>query len=62
VCPAQLGTVEKTDSLTVGADTWEELTITTDALTEEGVIEVYVDCSGTAGNIFIDDWSSSITI
>lgn len=33
---------------------------TTPAALEDGVIEVYVDCDGTAGNIFVDDWSAQV--
>jgi hypothetical protein len=49
-------TVLATSSLTL-ADTWYLVTGTTAAVTDDGVIEVYVDCDGTAGNIFVDDWS-----
>jgi hypothetical protein len=44
-----------TDSLTVAADTWEELTVTATP-TEDGVCEYYLDCDGTAGNVFVDDF------
>ena len=60
VCPAQLGTAEKTDSLSVASGNWEQLSIVTDALNRNGVLECYVDCDGTAGDIFIDDWAVSI--
>jgi len=43
-----------TASLTVGASTWEELTVT-GTPNELGVVEYYLDCDGTAGNIFVDD-------
>ncbi len=43
-----------TDSLTVAADTWEELSVTFTP-TEAGVVEYYFDCDGTAGDAFVDD-------
>lgn len=45
------------DTLSVGTNTWEQLTGTTAAATDNGVAEFYVDCDGTAGNAFVDDWS-----
>lgn len=42
------------DSLTVGADTWEQLSVTATP-TETGVIEFFIDCDGTAGSVFVDD-------
>lgn len=47
------------DSLSVGADTWEELTGTSAAVTDDAVLEAYVEINGTAGNVFVDDWSVS---
>lgn len=41
-------------SLTVGANTWELLTVT-GTPNEAGVAEYYFDCDGTAGNIYVDD-------
>lgn len=47
------------DTLSVGAGTWEQLTgTTTPAAEENGVFEFYVDCDGSAGNVFVDDWSA----
>lgn len=43
-----------TDSLTVGASTWEELSVSATP-TETGTVEYYVDCDGTAGNVYVDD-------
>lgn len=43
-----------TDALTVAAGNWEELEVT-GTPNEAGVVEYYVDCDGTAGNIFVDD-------
>ena len=43
-----------TDSLTVGASTWEQLSVTGTA-TEDGFVEFYFDCDGTAGNVYVDD-------
>lgn len=46
-----------TSSLAV-ADTWYVVTGTCAAVTDDGIIEVYVDCDGTAGSIFLDDWAA----
>jgi len=47
-------------SLTVGIDTWEQLSGTTTPVAEEnGVLEFYVDCTGTAGAVYVDDWSAA---
>jgi hypothetical protein len=43
-----------TDTLSVGADEWEQLSVS-DTPTEIGVIEWYVDCDGTAGVVYVDD-------
>jgi hypothetical protein len=45
------------DTMTVGATTWEQLTGVTSAAGIDGVIEVYVDCDGSAGAIYVDDWT-----
>jgi uncharacterized protein (DUF2237 family) len=42
------------DTLSVGADTWETLSGTTPAATDDGVFECVVDCDGTAGAVFVD--------
>lgn len=39
------------------ADTWEQLTYTTAAPSENGAVEFYVDCDGSAGAVYTDDWS-----
>jgi hypothetical protein len=46
------------DTLSVGADTWEILTGTTAAATADGVVEFVVDCDGTAGAVFVNQWTS----
>lgn len=38
--------------------TWETLTYTTPAVTNNTVLEFYVDCDGTTGWVNIDDWST----
>lgn len=45
-----------TDALTVAADNWEQLTVQVTP-NEVGVLEFYVDCDGTAGNVFVDDFT-----
>lgn len=43
------------DTLSVGADTWEDLTYTTAASIDDGMVEFYIDCDGTAGSVYVDD-------
>lgn len=45
------------DTMTVGANTWEQLTGTTGAATDDGVFQFVVDCDGTAGNAFDAEWN-----
>jgi len=42
------------DTHTAAADVWEQLSVS-GTPTEEGVLEFYIDCDGTAGNIYVDD-------
>ncbi|MDR7420025.1 MAG: hypothetical protein QN178_14065 [Armatimonadota bacterium] len=49
------------DTMTSGPDSWEQLTGTSaPAATEAGVLEVYVDCDGSAGAVYVDDWTASV--
>jgi len=45
----------------VGSATWVELSGTTIAATDDGVMEFIVDCDGTSGFINVDDWEFSTT-
>jgi len=45
------------DTMTLGLNAWEQLTGITPAVTDDAVLEVVVDCDGTAGFINIDEWS-----
>lgn len=47
------------DTLAAGASTWEQLTGVLPAAPDDGVFEVAVRCRGTAGSIYVDDWSMS---
>jgi hypothetical protein len=47
------------DTHTAADGTWEQLSGTTASVTDDGVIEVVVDCDGTAGWVNVDDWSVS---
>lgn len=47
-----------TASLTVGASTWEELTVT-GTPNEAGTVEFYCDVDGTAGSVYWDDFTIS---
>lgn len=48
------GVDDEVSSLTVGADTWELVSVNITP-TESGVIQFYVDCDGTAGSVYVDD-------
>lgn len=39
------------------ADTWELLSYTTAAASEDGVVSFYVDCDGSAGSVYTEDWA-----
>lgn len=46
------------DTATAASDgAWEELTGTSAAVTDDAVLEAFVDCDGTGGWINTDDWS-----
>ena len=45
------------DTMTAAVGTWEQLTGTTAAASQDGVFEFFVDLDGTAGWINVDDWS-----
>lgn len=47
------------DTFTVGVDTWEQLSGTVPALSDNGAATLVVDCDGTAGGVFVDDWAVS---
>ena len=47
------------DTMAVANGTWELLTATTPTITDDAVLEFYVDCDGTAGWINVDDWTIS---
>jgi hypothetical protein len=48
------------DSMTAVADTWEQLTGTLPAATADGVIELVVECDGSAGIAYVDDWAAAV--
>ncbi len=48
------------DTCTSAADgAFETLTGTTGTVTDDGALEFYVICDGTAGTIWVDDWSAT---
>lgn len=47
------------DTFASAADVWEQLIGVTAAANDDGVMEFVVDCDGTAGSIFVDDWSAA---
>jgi hypothetical protein len=43
------------------ADAWVLLSATSPTATgDDGVMEFYVDCDGTAGSVYVDDWSAEV--
>jgi hypothetical protein len=40
-------------------DTWQQLSGTSATAEEDGVLEVLVDCDGTTGAVYIDDWQAA---
>lgn len=50
------------DTATAASDgAWEQLTGTTDAVTDDGVLEFYLVCDGTAGWINVDDFTATVS-
>ena len=48
------------DTATAASDeAWEQLTGTTAAVTDDGVLEFVVDCDGTAGQLNVDDFTAT---
>src|SRR6266542_847545 len=47
------------DTLSVAADTWEQLSGVTAAASENGVAEFYADCDGAIGTVYVDDWTAA---
>lgn len=48
------------DTATAASDeAWEQLTGTTAAATDDGVMEFVIDCDGTAGNLFCDSFTTT---
>lgn len=46
-------------TFSAAADTWQRLSGTTSNVTDDAVLEFYLNCDGTAGLIYVDDWSVS---
>jgi hypothetical protein len=47
-------------AMTAAADTWEELTVTVGPADDDGVAVARIECDGSAGNVYVDDWSASV--
>lgn len=45
------------DTHTAAVDTWEQLSGSTAAAEENGAVEFVVDCDGSAGAVYVDDWA-----
>jgi hypothetical protein len=50
-------TIIETQHVEGATANWEMLTGTTAAVNDDGVLEFFVDCDGTAGFVNVDDWS-----
>lgn len=50
------GVTETSTAMTVAHSNWENIIVTCTP-SESGVVEFYVDCDGTAGNVYVDDFS-----
>lgn len=46
-------------TMSTGTGAWESLTTTIAAATDDVVLEVVVDCDGTTGSVYVDDWSAT---
>lgn len=46
-------------SMSTGTGAWENLTTTTGVIPRDAVLEVVVDCDGSTGSIYVDDWSAT---
>lgn len=52
---------QDTESTMAGvADVWEQLQVTVGPAAEDGVAEAFVECDGTAGSVYVDDWSATV--
>lgn len=47
------------DTFTAAADTWEQLSGVVPALIDNAAATLLVDCDGTAGYVYVDDWAVS---
>jgi hypothetical protein len=48
------------DTFASAVDTWELLTdVAIASPLDDGVVECYVDCDGTAGNVYLDEWAKT---
>ncbi len=48
------------DSMTAGADTWEQLAGTVAVASEDGIVDVCVEVDGSAGIVYVDDWAAAV--
>ena len=48
------------DTHTAAVETWEQLTGTTIAATDDTALEFVIDCDGTAGIVYNDDFTASV--
>ena len=48
------------DTMTAADSVWEQLTGTVTAATDNGVLEVAVEVTGSAGSVYVDDWAAAV--
>ena len=48
------------DTMTAAADTWEQLTGTLAVATDDGIVELVIECDGAAGVVYADDWAAAV--
>jgi hypothetical protein len=50
------------DTLSIGSGTWELLSGQMALVAEEaGAVQAVVECDGSAGAVYVDDWSAATT-
>lgn len=55
-----LNSVVTLDTAAAAVSVWEQLTGTVAAAAADGIIEVYVDCDGAAGSVYVDEWAAAV--
>lgn len=56
---AGMGADVALDTMTVGTGIWENLTGIIGPALSDTAFRVYIDCDGTAGSVYVDDWAAA---